>query len=103
MPRWLPFLLLTPLALSAASPPVIKIALVGDSAVNDEGGWGPGLRASFDSRVEVLNFALNGRSSKSFRGEKHWEPVLAAKPGYILIDRKSTRLNSSHLGISYAV
>ena len=85
MPRWLPFLLLTPLALSAASPPVIKIALVGDSTVNDEGGWGPGLRASFDSRVEVLNFALNGRSSKSFRGEKHWEPVLAAKPGYILI------------------
>ena len=27
------------------------VALVGDSTVNDEGGWGPGLRASFDTRV----------------------------------------------------
>jgi len=65
---------------------MVKIALIGDSTVNDEGGWGPGLRASFDgSRVEVLNFALNGRSSKSFRTEKRWEPVLAAKPDYVLI------------------
>src|ERR1039458_10582718 len=39
----------------------IRIVLVGDSTVNDGGGWGFGL------------------------------------------DRKSTRLNSSHLGISYAV
>jgi PelA/Pel-15E family pectate lyase len=82
---WLSILLLTPLALSAADRPLVKIALVGDSTVNDEGGWGPGFRASFDSRVEVLNFALNGRSSKSFRGEKRWEPVLAAKPDYVLI------------------
>jgi PelA/Pel-15E family pectate lyase len=78
--------LLSALASSAADRPAIKIALVGDSTVNDEGGWGPGFRASFDaSRVEVLNFAVNGRSSKSFRGEKRWEPVLAAKPDYILI------------------
>ncbi len=79
------FIFLMPLVLLGEGRPAVTIALVGDSTVNDEGGWGPGLRASFDNRVEVLNFALNGRSSKSFRGEKHWEPVLAAKPNYVLI------------------
>lgn len=74
------------LAATAAAqnrPP--KIVLVGDSTVNDEGGWGPGFRAAFRSDVEVVNLALNGRSSKSFRDEGHWAPALAAKPDYILI------------------
>src|ERR1035438_10693339 len=31
------------------------------------------------------------------------EQNLAHKPDLVIIDRKSTRLNSSHLGISYAV
>ena len=73
------------LAATAAAqnrPP--KIVLVGDSTVNDEGGWGPGFRAAFRSDVEVVNLALNGRSSKSFRDEGHWAPALAAKPDYIL-------------------
>ena len=34
---------------------------------------------------EVVNLALNGRSSKSFRDEGVWAPALAAKPDYILI------------------
>lgn len=80
--RWMMVLLALPLTASGAS---VKIALVGDSTVNDEGGWGPGFRASFNSGIEVVNFALNGRSSKSFRAEGHWEPVLAAKPDYVLI------------------
>jgi lysophospholipase L1-like esterase len=61
------------------------IALVGDSTVNDQGGWGPGFAASFTPDVKCLNFALNGRSSKSFRDEGHWAPVLAAKPDWVLI------------------
>ena len=28
---------------------------------------------------------MNGRSSKSFRDEGHWEPVLAAKPNYVFL------------------
>src|SRR4051812_25155114 len=64
---------------------MVKIALVGDSTVNDEGGWGPGFRASFDQKVEVVNLAKNGRSSKSFRDEGLWKPALDAKPNYILI------------------
>ena len=82
-----PSLLLAFLAAASATAQnhPLKIVLVGDSTVNDEGGWGPGFRASFGPGVEVVNLALNGRSSKSFRDEGHWAPVLAAKPDYILI------------------
>jgi lysophospholipase L1-like esterase len=63
----------------------VRIVLVGDSTVNDQGGWGPGLRASFGPVVKVVNLALNGRSSKSFRDEGAWAKAIAAKPAYILI------------------
>ena len=78
---------LVPLAflLPVISPGAVKIVLVGDSTVNDQGGWGKGFSGSFDSQAQVVNLALNGRSSKSFRDEGHWEPVLAEKPDYVLI------------------
>jgi lysophospholipase L1-like esterase len=63
----------------------VKIVLVGDSTVNDEGGWGPGFRASFDSHVDVLNLAKNGKSTRDFRALGLWAPALAAKPDYILV------------------
>ncbi|MDQ6700533.1 MAG: pectate lyase, partial [Acidobacteriota bacterium] len=63
----------------------IKIALAGDSTVEDAGGWGPGFQASFGPEVEVINLARGGRSSKSFRDEGLWAPVLAAKPDYVLL------------------
>ena len=34
---------------------------------------------------EVINLAMNGRSSKSFRDEGLWAPALALKPDFILI------------------
>jgi lysophospholipase L1-like esterase len=81
-PRAFALVLLVSAAM-AAQP--LKIVLVGDSTVNDEGGWGPGLRAALTPDVEVLNLAVNGRSSKSFRDEGRWAPALAAKPDYLLI------------------
>lgn len=63
----------------------VKIVLVGDSTVNDQGGWGPGFRAALGPGYEVINLAKNGRSSKSFRDEGLWAPALEAKPDYILI------------------
>ncbi len=80
--------LLPLLLVLAAAVPVsakTKIVLVGDSTVNDQGGWGTGFRASFGPDVEVINLALNGRSSKSFRDEGAWTPAIAAKPDFILI------------------
>jgi lysophospholipase L1-like esterase len=72
--------------LAAEEPPKhLRVVLVGDSTVNDEGGWGPGLRGYFGPDVDVVNFARNGRSSKSFRSEGLWAPAIAGKPDYILI------------------
>ena len=63
----------------------VRVVLVGDSTVNDQGGWGPGFRSSFGPEVEIVNLAQNGRSSKSFRAEGLWEPAIAARPDYLLI------------------
>jgi lysophospholipase L1-like esterase len=77
-------LLLSGLAAGQPLPP-LRVVLVGDSTVNDEGGWGPGFRAAFGKDVEVVNLARNGRSSKSFRTEGLWAPAVTGKPDYILI------------------
>ena len=78
------FALVSCFGLAAQDRP-IRVVLVGDSTVNDEGGWGPGFKASFNEHVEVVNLAKNGRSSKSFRDEGLWAPALTAKADYILI------------------
>jgi pectinesterase len=63
----------------------VHIVLVGDSTVNDGGGWGPGFKACLDESVECTNLALNGRSSKSFIAEGVWKKALDLKPDYVLI------------------
>jgi PelA/Pel-15E family pectate lyase len=73
------------LALAAGADRNIKVVLVGDSTVNDDGGWGPGFRASFGPEIQIVNLALNGRSSKSFRDEGAWDKVLPEKPDFVLI------------------
>ncbi len=73
----------------------VRIALIGDSTVAsylnppkdrpDLTGWGQVLGEFFTERVDVQNFALSGRSSKSFLSENRWQPVLDAKPDYVFI------------------
>jgi pectinesterase len=63
----------------------LKIALIGDSTVTGDGGWGKALARKFNSDVKVYNFAFNGRSSKSWYEEGHLPKVLSVKPDYILI------------------
>jgi lysophospholipase L1-like esterase len=81
---WIAALLGGSLANGQALRPV-RVVLVGDSTVNDGGGWGPGFRAWFGKDMEVVNLAQNGRSSKSFRAEGLWAPAVTGKPDYILI------------------
>jgi lysophospholipase L1-like esterase len=78
-------LLLAMTVVASAQDRPVKIVLVGDSTVNDQGGWGPGFRAAFGPRVDVVNLAKNGRSTKSFRDEGLWAPAVTAKADYILI------------------
>ena len=74
--------------LSDTSTPVrdqLHIVLVGDSTVTDQAGWGHGFKQLLASNVECSNTALGGRSSKSFREEGHWQPALALRGDFYLI------------------
>jgi len=99
---WLGGLLMTLLvgpavAWSAEAPPpgAISLTLVGDSTVATYDpppqnspqltGWGQVLAEYFDDRVTVSNQAVSGRSSKSFRAEERWAPILEARPDYVFI------------------
>jgi lysophospholipase L1-like esterase len=71
---------------------LVRIAIVGDSTVADyklddtHRGWGQLFPEFIDTnRVSVQNFAVNGRSTKTFKSEGRWELVLAFKPDYIFI------------------
>lgn len=62
----------------------IDIYCIGDSTMadkenpmeNPEHGWAQVLGDFFDHRVEIVNRAANGRSSKSFINEGKWDSVL---------------------------
>ena len=69
----------------AQTTPPIRIVLVGDSTVTDDSGWGAGFKRLATNRVEVINTAANGRSSKSFIDEGRWAEALAKRGHYYLI------------------
>src|SRR5881394_903522 len=70
--------------LLAAPAPTIDVYMIGDSTMadkpnpdaNPERGWGQLLPRFFDDQVAVHNFAVNGRSTKSFIDEGKWAAVL---------------------------
>lgn len=73
-------------AAAPASPPKIRIILVGDSTVTDNAGWGSGFKQLVDpARAEVINLARGGRSSMSYIKEGLWAKALALKADYYLI------------------
>ncbi len=79
----------------ASKDETIRVALIGDSTVAsykqppadrpDLTGWGQVLHEFFTDKVQVLNHAASGRSSKSFLREGRWTPVLKAKPDFVFI------------------
>ena len=71
-----------------------RIFLIGDSTVadkplidNPEHGWGQMFPMFFNQHVQILNFARNGRSTKSFINEGRWKTVCdQLQPGdYVFI------------------
>jgi len=71
------------------------VYIIGDSTAANklakaypETGWGMELQSFFKNDVIVDNRALNGRSTKSFKAEKQWQPVLEKlAPGdYVFIE-----------------
>jgi lysophospholipase L1-like esterase len=76
-------------------PGLPTVWLVGDSTVrngrgdgaNNQMGWGDELAPYLDlNKVNLVNRAIGGRSSKTYITEGHWEEVLAMiKPGDIVL------------------
>ncbi len=75
--------------LAMAQP--VRVALVGDSTVADyddtkpHRGWGQLFRSYFGPEVVVENYAVGGRSSKSFVTEGRLAKALEGKPEYLFI------------------
>jgi rhamnogalacturonan acetylesterase len=74
------------------NPALPTLYLIGDSTVKvgtaGQMGWGDGIGAFFDlSRINVVNYARGGRSSRTFLTEGLWNRVLSAlRPGdFVLI------------------
>ncbi len=63
----------------------IRIVLVGDSTVTDHAGWGVGFTRLAGPDVEVINTAVGGSSSKSFRDAGKWAKSIEIKGDYMLI------------------
>ena len=81
--------------ISAAAAAAPTLHLIGDSTMadkpkepaNPETGWGQALPALLKPEAgRVVNYAMNGRSTKSFIDEGRWETVVAAlHPGDFVI------------------
>jgi unsaturated rhamnogalacturonyl hydrolase len=74
-----------PVWLFRADPRAVRIALAGDSTVTEKSGWGRGFKRYVDESAALLNLALGGRSSKSYRAEGHWTDALGRRPTYVFI------------------
>jgi pectinesterase len=61
----------------------ITVYMIGDSTMSikmsdkrPETGWGMPFTTMFDNTVTVIDRAVNGRSTLSFRNEKIWQPIV---------------------------
>lgn len=92
-------------------PGKTTLYIIGDSTAANkdkrkfpETGWGMELQSFFKSDVVVDNRALNGRSTKSFRAEQRWQPILdQLKPGdYVFIEfgHNDEKVNKPTVGVT---
>jgi len=79
------FLLISVCIYSNSHANEIRVVLIGDSTVTDYEGWGQAFAGRFNSSVKVYNFAVEGRSSKSYYNEKRLFNALSVEPHYVFI------------------
>src|SRR5271154_3789177 len=63
----------------------VRIDLIGDSTQTNNAGYGRGFCANVTAKVDCVNMAKGGASTKTFREQGLWERSLATKPDYMLI------------------
>src|ERR1019366_6226760 len=74
-------------ATAAARKPgtTVRIDLIGDSTQADHAGYGRGFCANLTAKVDCVNMARGGASTRSFCAQGLWERSLETKPDYMLI------------------
>ena len=85
----IPIILILLANLANAAEPTTRptLYIIGDSTVHNTGkglmGWGDCIGEMFDnSRIEVQNHAMGGRSSRTFLAEGRWDKIMETlKPG----------------------
>lgn len=70
---------------TARNADIPVVALIGDSTVTAGKGWGGAFAELLDGRAEVRNFAVGGRSAKSYTDENRLPGALAVEPDYVFI------------------
>ena len=63
----------------------VRIDLIGDSTQTDNAGYGRGFCANLSAKVDCVNMAKGGASTRSFWSQGLWERSLQTKPDYMLI------------------
>ena len=64
---------------------VVRVDLIGDSTQTDNAGYGRGFCANLSPKVDCLNMAKGGASTKTYREQGLWDRALATKPDYMVI------------------
>jgi lysophospholipase L1-like esterase len=74
-------------ATAAARRPgtTVRIDLIGDSTQTDNAGYGRGFCANLTEKVDCLNMAKGGASTRTFREQGLWARSLQTKPDYMVI------------------
>ena len=74
-------------ATAAARAPgtTVRIDLLGDSTQTNNAGYGRGFCANLTAKVDCINMAKGGASTKTFREQGLWQRSLETKPDYVLI------------------
>jgi len=63
----------------------VRIDLIGDSTQTNNAGYGRGFCANVTAKVDCVNMAKGGASTKTFREQGLWDRSLQTKPDYMLI------------------
>ncbi len=63
----------------------VRVELIGDSTQTDNAGYGRGFCANLTAKVDCVNMARGGASTKTFREMGLWDTALATKPDYMVI------------------
>lgn len=64
---------------------VVRIDLIGDSTQTDNAGYGRGFCANLTAKVDCVNMAKDGASTRTYREQGLWDRALATRPDYMVI------------------